>query len=103
MTAADTEYEEYLYKELGYHCSVLTGEMSDRPELSIDQFKSFKENAKNKDTIARLMAYEECFGFAMDMTNDTQAKFLKAYKKAYEKLEKPFEKIRCAEISDRLI
>ena len=49
------------------------------------------------------MAYEECFGFAMDMTNDTQAKFLKAYKKAYEKLERPFEKIRYAEISDRVI
>ena len=35
--------------------------------------------------------------------NDTQAEFLKAYKKAYEKLEKPFEKIRYAEISDRVI
>ena len=103
LTVFHDELEEYLYRELGYHCSVLTGEMSDRPELSIDQFKSFKENAKNKDTIARLMAYEECFGFAMDMTNDTQAKFLKAYKKAYEKLEKPFEKIRYAEISDWMI
>lgn len=92
------ELEKAVCSELGYHCSVITGELADRPDLSIEHFKSYQETAKSKDTIARLEAYEKTFGFAMDMPDEIQAEFLKAYKNAYDKLENEIEKIHSAEL-----
>ena len=93
LTVFHGELQNALDEALGYRCSVLTGELADRPNMSLEHFRKFREAVKDKDVLARLTAYERTFGSPIDMTADNLYMYLSAYKKALKTLEKPFEKV----------
>ena len=100
LSAFHGELQKALETSLGYSCSVISGELSDRPNMSIEHFMKFKEAAKVKDTLARLSAYENTFGFPIDMTADNLSMYLTSYRNALKTLEKPFEKVINVEVSN---
>lgn len=89
LTVFHSELEKAIFSELGYHCSVLTGELADRPDLSLPHYKAYKEQAKNIETIARLEAYAETFGSPVFMKQEDQARFIEAYNEALERMAAP--------------
>lgn len=47
------DLEKFVSDELGYRCSIMTGELSNRPDLTMEQFQSLKDIEKSLD-LARI-------------------------------------------------